>query len=218
MFTERRSLAFSDRGSPEELFWEMGFSRIAGLDEAGRGPLAGPVVSAAVVLPPRLHLKGLDDSKALSPKKREELLPRIQDCAVAWSVQENCAARIDELNILGATLEAMRAAVAKLKVAPDFLIVDGTIGIRASVPEVAIADGDSLCACVAAASIVAKVTRDRIMERLAELYPGYGFERNKGYPTREHLSALMRLGPCPEHRRSFRPVQQTQQMRLAIEA
>lgn len=217
MFTERRSPAFSSRGSPEELFWEMGFSRIAGLDEAGRGPLAGPVVSAAVVLPPRLHLKGLDDSKVLSPRKREELLARIQDCALAWSVQETCAARIDELNILRATLEAMRAAVAKLKVAPDFLIVDGTIGIRAGVPEAAITDGDALCACVAAASIVAKVTRDRIMERLAELYPGYGFERNKGYATREHLSALTRLGPCPEHRRSFRPVRQTQQMRLVIE-
>jgi ribonuclease HII len=192
----------------------MGLSRIAGVDEAGRGPLAGPVVAAAVVLPPRLRLEGLDDSKVLSARKREELLPRIQDCALAWSVQEASAARIDELNILRATLEAMRAAVAEIGAVPDGLIVDGTHGIGAGLPEMAIPYGDSLCACVAAASIVAKVTRDRIMERLTELYPGYGFERNKGYATREHLSALIRLGPCPEHRRSFGPVRQTQQGRL----
>jgi ribonuclease HII len=190
-------------------------ARAAGVDEAGRGPLAGPVVAAAVVLPDGFHLPGLADSKVLPARVRAELHERIRECAVGVGIGVVAAGVIDEINILQATHRAMREAVAQLSPAPEMILVDGRPLPRAPRPQQAIVGGDATCACIAAASIVAKVTRDRMMVELDVRCPGYGFARHKGYPTPEHRARLEELGPCPEHRQSFRPVRAAaEQLRL----
>ena len=181
---------------------------IAGVDEAGRGPLAGPVVAAAVILDPRRPIAGLDDSKRLSAAKRGALEPRIMEDALAWSVAAATAEEIDRINILQAALLAMRRAVEGLGLQPDKALVDGNRCPALDCAAEAVVRGDATVPAISAASILAKVARDREMERLDGLYPGYGFAAHKGYPTRDHLTALRVLGACPEHRRSFRPVRE----------
>jgi ribonuclease HII len=183
-----------------------GYAVVAGLDEVGRGCLAGPVVAAAVVLPERVSLPGVDDSKKLSPQRREALFHRISDAARAIGIGQASAAEIDEINILRATQLAMCRALEQLVPPADFLLIDGITPLPLTTPQRTIIKGDSLCLSIAAASIMAKVTRDRWMTGLAEQYPVYGFERHKGYGTAEHLSALEQHGPCVLHRRSFRGV------------
>lgn len=177
-----------------------------GVDEAGRGPLAGPVVAAAVILPPGASLSGLNDSKKLSPRRRERLAAEIRTTALAWAVAEASAAEIDEWNILRATLRAMARAVAGLPVTPDEVRVDGNQAPALAVPVRTIIGGDALEPAIMAASILAKTHRDARLVALDARYPEYGFARHKGYGTAAHLAALARLGPCPEHRRSFAPV------------
>jgi ribonuclease HII len=190
----------------EASLWERGFTRIAGLDEAGRGPLAGPVVAAAVVLPPGVGVRGVDDSKRLLAAQRERLAEEIWRRAVTIGIGAASAREIDRINILRATHLAMRRALARLSCRPDHVIVDGL-----AVPELGehtpVVDGDALVHCVACASVIAKVTRDRLMKRLAGRYPAYGWDTNAGYGTSEHRSVLEREGPTPHHRRSFVPVQ-----------
>ena len=183
-----------------------GYVRVAGVDEAGRGPLAGPVVAAAVILPQGCLLPSLDDSKKVEPEVRELLDREIRSRAVAVGVGVVSAARIDRDNILASSLEAMRLAVERLSPSPDALVVDAVRVPGARVPQVPVIRGDALSASVAAASIVAKAHRDRLCEGLALRYPVYGFERHKGYGTPEHWEALRRFGPCPEHRLSYRGV------------
>ncbi|WP_041316368.1 ribonuclease HII [Hyphomicrobium nitrativorans] len=180
---------------------------IAGVDEAGRGPWAGPVVAAAVVLDPNRIPQGIDDSKALDADDRERLYERIGETALAIGVGIGDVGRIDRDNILAATMWAMQTAVGELCCRPRLALVDGNRAPRLSCQTRTIVKGDAKCLSIAAASIVAKVTRDRIMIALARELPGYGFERHKGYGTPEHRAALVRLGLTHEHRRSFRPVQ-----------
>mgnify|MGYP001012904763 FL=1 len=177
-----------------------------GVDEAGRGPLAGPVVAAAVILPPGTSLSGLNDSKKLSPRQRERLAAEIRATALAGAVAEASAAEIDEWNILRATLRAMARAVAALPLTPDEVLVDGNQAPALEVPVRTIIGGDALEPAIMAASILAKTHRDARLVALEARHPGYGFARHKGYGTAAHLAALARLGPCPEHRRSFAPV------------
>lgn len=194
--------------SEERALWALGYRRVAGVDEAGRGPLAGPVVAAAVILPPGFDapwLERINDSKLLTPKARSELAAELHE-AVTVGVGHASSREIDRLGLVKATHRAMRRAVSKLHPAPDFLLVDGRERLRGRMPKKAIVHGDALCYCIAAASIVAKVTRDHMMERLDRRYPGYGFARHKGYATRRHVEALARLGPSPAHRRLFAPV------------
>ena len=179
---------------------------VAGVDEAGRGCLAGPVVAAAVILDESRPIHGLRDSKALSEKKRNELFQEIQEKALACSVGMTGAGEIDRINILRAALLAMEQAVLALRKKPDYVLIDGNAKTSLPIEQRTIVKGDSKCASIAAASIVAKVTRDRIMTEVEREYPGYGFSRHKGYPTKEHLSALRNLGPCPIHRKSFKGV------------
>ena len=176
---------------------------IAGVDEAGRGPLAGPVVAAAVILHPGAEILGINDSKKLSEKKRETLYPEILDKAMAVGIGVVSAARIDEINILQATYEAMRKAVEGLCCSPDLLLVDAVTIPGLAVKQVPIIKGDAKSLSIGAASIVAKVTRDRLMRELDAIYPQYGFEGHKGYGTAAHIAALKEFGPCPVHRRSF---------------
>lgn len=192
--------------SPERDLWSVGCQRIAGIDEAGRGPLAGPVVAGAVILPGGIWLPGLNDSKRLSPRQRTELAKLIQERAAAWAVAEVDAAYIDQYNIRQAALEAMRRCVLALPVSPDYLLVDGMVIPQLPIPQAGLIRGDSRSASIAAASILAKVARDGLMERWDAVYPGYGFARHKGYGTPEHLTALACLGPSPIHRFSFAPV------------
>ena len=179
---------------------------IAGVDEAGRGCLAGPVVAGAVILDENRPIHGLRDSKALSEKRRNELFEQIHEKALAYSVGMTAAEEVDRINILRAALLAMEKAVLSLGRKPDFLLIDGNSKTSLPIRQKAIIKGDSKCASIAAASIVAKVTRDRIMTEIETEYPGYGFSRHKGYPTKEHLGALRNLGPCPIHRKSFKGV------------
>lgn len=179
-----------------------GFCHICGIDEAGRGPLAGNVVAAAVIMPEGLIIDGLDDSKKLSEKKRERLYDEITAKTV-WSVAWATPAEIDEYNILGATMLAMRRAVEGLPVAADFALIDGNCSRGFSIPTKTIVGGDGKSPSIAAASIIAKVTRDRQCIELDKKYPEYDFARHKGYPTKEHRQKVIELGPCPEHRRSF---------------
>ncbi len=177
------------------------------MDEAGRGPLAGPVVAAAVILPPYAELPPVKDSKQLTAAERDGLAAALKTLpGIIWAVAEVPAAGIDELNILRATHRAMREAVARLAEPADFALIDGLPVRDFPVPSQAIVKGDALSASIAAASILAKTHRDALMDGLDARYPGYGFARHKGYGTAEHLEALKRLGPCPEHRRSFAPV------------
>ena len=191
----------------EKLAWSQGLRRVAGVDEVGRGPLAGPVVAAAVVLPPEGLPAGLDDSKALSAKERERLareLKQLPTVEVALALRS--PAEIDDLNILRCTHATMREALEQIQPPPDFALVDGLPVPGLPVPSKALVKGDSLSASIAAASIIAKVYRDRLMVEAARRYPGYGFENHKGYCTREHVASLRELGPSPIHRKSFRPV------------
>ncbi|MCE2916941.1 MAG: ribonuclease HII [Rubrivivax sp.] len=181
---------------------------IAGVDEAGRGPLAGPVVAAAVILDPRRPIRGLADSKAMSAARRERLYDAIQAEALCVCVAEASVDEIDTLNILGATMLAMQRAVAGLRLVPQRVLVDGNRVPSLAMPVAAVVQGDARIAAVAAASILAKVTRDRGCETLHQVYPDYGFAQHKGYPTPEHLAVLQRLGACPAHRRSFAPVRE----------
>ncbi len=179
---------------------------MAGVDEAGRGPLAGPVVAAAVVLDGRTRIPGLQDSKRLTPRQREEVAELVRRCAVSWAVAQATVEEVDRLNVLHAARLAMRRAVEKLAVRPSLVLVDGKWGVAVPVPQRAVVGGDATVACIAAASVLAKVERDRIMVELDRAYPGYGFADHKGYACPAHLEALRRLGPSPVHRRSFGPV------------
>ena len=188
----------------ERRLWESGRSYIAGVDEVGRGPLAGPVVAAAVILPQDFDVLGIDDSKKLSPKKREELFDVIREKALAWSVGWVGPERIDEINILEATKEAMTQAVQGLSLQPDHVLIDGNFTVRAlALPQTAIVKGDANSTSIAAASILAKVTRDRYMEEMDSVYPGYAFASNKGYGTKAHYDGLKAQGPTPIHRKTF---------------
>jgi len=182
------------------------YALVAGVDEVGRGPLAGDVVAAAVILPPGCDLPGLDDSKKLTPARRERLSRAIQACAIAWATGRASVAEIDSLNILQASLLAMHRAVAALTRAPEFVLVDGNRLPAWPYAAATVVGGDALVPAISAASIVAKVTRDAEMLLLESAFPGYGFAIHKGYPTPAHLAALARLGPCPAHRLSFAPV------------
>jgi ribonuclease HII len=191
----------------------------AGVDEAGRGPLAGPVVCAAVILKPRFRLPGLDDSKALCEPDRERLFPLVQRWALCWQVVFVEREEIDTLNILWATMAGMRRAVCAMQTVPTRVLVDGDrVPPELPCPARAVIGGDALEPAIMAASILAKVSRDRHMRLLDARHPGYGFERHKGYSTPEHLEALARLGPCAEHRRSFAPVRERLQTCLFDEA
>jgi ribonuclease HII len=190
----------------QERFFKRGFRLLAGIDEAGRGPLAGPVVAAAVILPPGLDLPGVRDSKQLTPGQRESHYETILSRAVAVGVGCVDAPIIDSINILQATFQAMMQAVRNLDPVPDFLLIDGSCRLPVDIPQEAIPKGDQLCLSISAASIVAKVHRDRLMVAYHCEYPEYGFDRHKGYGTAEHLSALRRLGPCCIHRMSFKGV------------
>jgi ribonuclease HII len=192
----------------EEAARSRGALRIAGIDEVGRGPLFGPVVAAAVILPKGCRLEGLTDSKKLSPKKRNLLEPQIREAALAWAIAAVDVETIDRINILRASLEAMRRAVEQLEMAPDFLLIDGNKTIRCDCPQQAVVKGDATSFSIAAASVLAKVYRDRLVVELDSQYPGYGLARHKGYGTPLHMEALARLGPTPLHRRSFQPVAQ----------
>ena len=176
---------------------------VCGIDEAGRGPLAGPVCAAAVILPRDWEPAGLNDSKKLSPERREGLYEKITRHSIAWSVAFASEQEIDEVNILQATFLAMRRALAGLSTAPDFALVDGNRDPLLGIPTRCEVKGDGRYACIAAASILAKVSRDRLMDEMDALYPQYGFLRHKGYPTKAHYEALAKYGPCPIHRRSF---------------
>lgn len=191
-----------------DLFAPEQFSRIAGVDEVGRGCLAGPVVVAAVILDPNRPIKGLRDSKKLSAKKREELAEEIKEKALAWSVAAMGPEVIDKINILQATLEAMKAAVEKLPVEPDFVQVDGNKLPKWKWLSEAIVKGDDKVEWISAASIIAKTTRDAYMCKIAKLYPQYGFEHHVGYGTAEHIKALKAYGPTPIHRKTFAPVRE----------
>ncbi len=176
---------------------------ICGIDEVGRGPLAGPVLAGAVILSKDVQILYLNDSKKLSPKRRESLYEEILEKAVATGIGRAEPERIDEINILQATYEAMRAAIENLNLRPDVLLVDAVTIPQTDIPQVPIVKGDAKSVSIAAASILAKVTRDRLMAEYDRLYPGYGFAENKGYGTKAHIEALKRLGPCPIHRRTF---------------
>ena len=180
-----------------------GYKLVCGIDEAGRGPLAGPVCAAAVILPPDCRIEGLNDSKKLTDKRRRELYDVIVENAVAYGITFASHQEIDEINILQATFLAMRRAVEQLGVQPELALVDGNRDPGLGIPTQTIVKGDGLSASIAAASILAKVTRDRIMRELDAQYPEYGFAKNKGYGTAEHIAALKKYGPTPIHRRSF---------------
>ena len=186
-----------------EIESELPFELICGVDEAGRGPLAGPVCAAAVILPKGLVIPGLNDSKKLSDKRRRELFPIIQQEAVSFGIAFASQEEIDEINILQATFLAMRRAMEQLNPQPEFALIDGNRETDFGVPCKTVIKGDSLSANIAAASVLAKVTRDNWMMEAVEKYPGYGFEIHKGYGTKAHYAALEKLGPCPIHRRSF---------------
>jgi ribonuclease HII len=207
MNSEAAPFVGEGRGGPtlsrERRLWRRGMRNVAGIDEAGRGPLAGPVVAAAVVVSPGFFLPGVDDSKKVSPLRRAALYDRILAGAFSVGLGIVDQETIDRINILNATFEAMHCAVDSLSVKPEYLLVDGNRFRGGDIPFSAIVDGDEKCFSIAAASIVAKVTRDRIMEEYDKQYPGYGFARHKGYGTLQHRGAIERLGLCPIHRRSF---------------
>lgn len=192
----------------ENKAFQKGFSRIAGIDEAGRGPLAGPVVSAAVIIPISLQIPGISDSKKLTPKKRNYLYEKIYDLAVSVGIGIVDPFEIDRINILQAALLSMAMAVENLAPQPDCLLIDGIFLISSALPQEAIPKGDALSASIAAASIVAKVTRDRLMERYHQDYPQFGFSKHKGYPTKAHKEAIRKFGYCLIHRKSFRGVKE----------
>lgn len=187
----------------EKKRYAEGYTAVCGCDEAGRGPLCGPVVAAAVILPCDFSIEGLNDSKKLSEKKREKLYTLITENAIAYGIAEASPAEIDEINILNASMLAMRRAVEKLAVPADFALIDGNCARGFNIPTETIVKGDAKSASVAAASILAKVTRDRLCTEQDKLYPEYGIAKHKGYPTKEHMEAVRKYGPSPIHRRTF---------------
>ena len=182
---------------------EQGYTAVCGVDEAGRGPLAGPVCAAAVILPAGLVIEGVNDSKKLSEKKREELFPVICEKALAYGIGWADEREIDEINILQATYRAMKRAVESLPLTADYALIDGNRMPPLAIPGTTIVKGDALSMSIAAASILAKVSRDRVMVQFSREYPQYGFEQHKGYGTAAHVQALREYGPCPLHRQSF---------------
>ena len=189
----------------EREYFEKGYFAVAGVDEVGRGPLAGPVVCAAVILPldEEKRILGIDDSKKLSGRRREELSERIRETALAYSIAEVDEKVIDEINILQATRLGMKRAIEGLSLPADFVLTDGNMTLDIAIPQRSIVKGDALVCSIGAASILAKVYRDKLMVRYAQTFPGYGFERNVGYGTREHIQAIKELGLCSIHRRTF---------------
>ena len=190
----------------ERKLWKLGVEVVAGVDEAGVGPMAGPVVAAAVVFAPETFIKGVHDSKQLSHEEREELFSPIRERALAVGVGIAEVNEIDRLNIYWATMAASRRALAALSLTPGHVLVDGRLIPQLTLPQTRIVGGDRKSFCIAAASIIAKVTRDRMMVQLDAEYPGYGFAQHKGYCTNDHMQTLTKLGPSPVHRRSFMPV------------
>ena len=186
----------------ERPLYDKGILHVAGIDEVGRGPLAGPVVTCAVILKPDVLIEGLNDSKKVSEKNREKLFDIIIENSISYGIGMANEKVIDEINILNATKDAMKEAVANLKVVPEHLLIDA-VDLGADIPTTSLIKGDAFSLSIAAASIIAKVTRDRMMMAYDEIYPEYGFSRNKGYGTAEHVEALKKYGPCPIHRMSF---------------
>ena len=187
----------------EKTLNEQGYQYVCGVDEAGRGPLCGPVVAAACILPMNLYIEGLNDSKKLSPKKRKEVFEKIKENAVAYCIAEASVEEINELNILEADMLAMRRAVEGLSVKADYAIIDGNISRGFSIPTMTVIKGDATSPSIAAASILAKVTRDEMCEEMDKLYPEYGIAKHKGYGTKAHMDALRKHGPSPIHRTKF---------------
>jgi ribonuclease HII len=187
----------------EQTLHAQGIGLICGVDEAGRGPLAGPVCAAAVILPEHWDLPGLNDSKKLTEKKREILFTQIQQQAVAYGIAFATVEEIEQINILSAALLAMNRAIAQLSPAPELALIDGNTTRDITIPAQSVVGGDGKCACIAAASVLAKVTRDHYMVEMSRQYPQYGFEKHKGYGTRAHYAALEEYGPSPIHRMSF---------------
>ena len=187
----------------EESLANKGFNFICGVDEAGRGPLAGDVYAAAVILPQGLVIDGLNDSKKLSEKRREELFQKITENAVAYAIASASAKEIDEINILNAVMLAMNRAISSLAVKADYALIDGNIARGFDIPCQTVIKGDAKSPSIAAASILAKVSRDRVCMQLDEKYPEYGFAKHKGYGTKAHMEVLRKYGPCPEHRKTF---------------
>lgn len=211
---EKKAIRAGKENEKLETLWRYekeaflkGHKAVAGVDEAGRGPLAGPVVAAAVILPSTGALKGVDDSKKLTPVKRDELFELVRSTAVSYGVGQASVQEIDELNIYKATQLAMKRAIEALKPSPDLLLTDAMpLPAFSHIPQKPLIHGDALSSSIAAASILAKVTRDRLMEELHQKYPVYGFDGHKGYGTEIHIQAIREHGPCPEHRRTFAPV------------
>ncbi len=186
---------------------QQGYQRLAGVDEAGRGPLAGPVVAAACILPDTARIKGINDSKQLLAEEREQIFQQLLSLPdIDYGIGISDALVIDQVNILQATFQAMNAAIARLRLPPDFVFVDGDKLPLLTIPGRAIVDGDSLSLSIAAGSIIAKVTRDQLMRAYHDLWPQYGFDSHKGYATSEHIDAILKYGPCPIHRMSFDPL------------
>ncbi len=208
LFPEKNSLSEPDIWAFEKAVTRKGFSTIAGIDEAGRGPLAGPVVSAAVILPSSFSVPGITDSKKLTSKKRADLYEKLYEHAFSIGIGIVDPVEIDRINILEAARLSMAMAVSSLRPKPDFLLIDGNFRIQSDIPQEPIIKGDLLSISIAAASIIAKVTRDRLMRRYDEEYPQFGFGRHKGYPTRAHREAIKTFGPCLIHRRSFKGVKE----------
>jgi ribonuclease HII len=192
----------------EKGLFAEGYSRIAGIDEAGRGPLAGPVIAAACILPREFDLPGLNDSKKCSEKKRRDLAEKIKKQAIAFALGSATSGEIDLLNILRATKLAMTRALENLKINPDYVIIDGRDMLNIDTAQKAIIGGDGLSASIAAASILAKVTRDELMDQMHQIYPEYHFDQHKGYGTKLHMETISRFGPCLIHRQSFSPIKE----------
>lgn len=201
----KKSYDFDSKLFCERALEKNGAKYIAGADEVGRGPLAGPVVCAAVIMPlsPELLIEGVDDSKKLSAKRREQLSVLIKERALAYAITEISNEEIDEINILQATRKGMREALLALKIAPDAVLTDGNMTLDIPFPQQSVVHGDALSYSIGAASIIAKVYRDALMDKLAEAFPAYGFEKNKGYGTAAHIAAIKEAGVCPFHRRTF---------------
>ncbi|MCP4705754.1 MAG: ribonuclease HII [candidate division Zixibacteria bacterium] len=192
----------------ESTLSKKGYSNIAGTDEAGRGPLAGPVVAAAVIIPKDVNIPNLNDSKRLTKNQREKLFEEIASSDAICSVGVIDNEIIDRINILKASLLAMNKAISSLGVEPDFVLVDGSFTVpNITIPQMAIVGGDAICASISAASIIAKVTRDRIMDKYQEIYPDYSFVNHRGYPTKRHIDELKQFGPTDIHRKTFKPVE-----------
>ncbi len=218
----KRSLFLEEQKRQRELWlierklFSLGVDTVAGVDEVGRGPLAGPVMAAAVILPPEIAIDRLNDSKKLTSVARSSLAIRIRKLALYWSVGLATVEEIQKLNIYHASMLAMRRALEGLEIKPDHVLVDGYTIPNTNLAQTGVIGGDSKSASIAAASVLAKVARDDIMDQLNILYPQYGFNRHKGYGTREHLDALDKFGPCPHHRQGFAPVKDRLGMRLNL--